>query len=409
MRTNEMTGVGVRAGQAGVLLFPGIVTAVVAMPVFVVGPLAFAIRRDFSLSSVEIGVVFSGFFLASALFASVGGWLTTRLQTTAVVRAGLVCCAASSVPVALSQNKVVLIVGCLAAGAMNGVIAPALNISITRRVPAGRQGLAFGIKVAAVPATASFAALGAYAVADLGWKWYHLYWLSALLCVVVAASMGVDRNDHPTDVSTPRSHREPIARGALALLGVGGLLAASGCAVMTPFLVDGLIAQGQTPGRAAAILAVAGWVAIGARVVAGAVSDRLPEPMASLRAVAWMLLAGCTGMVGLAFGGSDVVLVGATLVAFGLGWAWPGLLHLAVLRACPESPGLATGYMQTGTFMGALLGPLGFGLVAAQFSFRWAWGLAAAAVLLAAGLLVAGVRQLGSHGSTSRLQPIGDR
>ena len=52
---------------------------------------------------------------------------------------------------------------------------------------------------------------------------------------------------------------------ALALLGVGGLLAASGCAVMTPFLVDGLIAQGQPPGRAAALLAVAGWLAIGAR------------------------------------------------------------------------------------------------------------------------------------------------
>jgi MFS family permease len=281
---------------------------------------------------------------------------------------------------------------------MNGVIAPALNISITRRVPAGRRGLAFGIKVAAVPATASFAAVGAYVVADLGANWYDLYWLCAVLCLVVAASMGVDREDQASAASTPRSRRKLIARGSLTLLGVGGLLAAAGCAVMTPFLVDGLIAQGQTPGRAAAVLAVAGWVAIGARIVAGAVSDRSPEPIASLRAVAWMLLAGFVGMVGLAFGGSDVVLVGATLVAFGLGWAWPGLLHHAVLRAYPESPGLATGYMQTGTFMGALLGPLGFGLMAAQFSFRWAWSFAAGAVLLAAGLLVAGVRQLGSPG-----------
>jgi MFS family permease len=404
-----MTGVELRAArQGGVLLLPGIVTAAVAMPAFLVGPLAFAIRRDFTLSGTEIGVVFSGFFLTSALFASLGGWLTTRLRTTTVVRLGLLCCAASAVPVALSQNKVLLAGGCLVAGAMNGVITPALNVSITRRLPAKRRGLAFGIKAAAVPATASLAALGAYAVADLGLNWYDLYWACALLCVVVAAAVGRDQHDPGAAVSTHRSFRQPIARGSLTLLGVAGLLAASGCAVMTPFLVEGLIAQGQTPGRAAAMLAVAGWVAIGARVVAGAVSDRSFEPIASLRAVYLMLLAGCAGMFGLAVGSSDAVLVGATFVAFGLGWAWPGLLHHAVLRAYPESPGLATGYMQTGTFMGAVLGPLGFGVVAAHLSFRWAWGLAAGAVLLAAGLLATGVRQLGSRGLMSRRQPIGD-
>jgi MFS family permease len=122
-----------------------------------------------------------------------------------------------------------------------------------------------------------------------------------------------------------------------------------------------------------------------------------------------MLLAGFAGMAGLAVGGADSFLLGATLVAFGLGWSWPGLLHHAALKAYPESPALATGYMQTGTFLGALVGPLTFGLVVEHASYRWAWSMAAAAVLLAAGLVLAVVGQLGRTLPTSRQRQTGDR
>jgi hypothetical protein len=65
--------------------------------------------------------------------------------------------------------------------------------------------------------------------------------------------------------------------------------------------------------------------------------------------------------------------------------------------------------MQTDTFLGALIGPLGFGLVVAHASFRWGWSLAAGAVFAAAVLLFAGVRQLGRRGSASTPHEMGQR
>ena len=75
------------------------------------------------------------------------------------------------------------------------------------------------------------------------------------------------------------------------------------------------------------------------------------------------------------------VYVLATPVAFGAGWAWPGLFNLSVVRRFPEAPGAATGATQTGTYLGAGVGPLVFGLVVDARGFSVAWPLAA--VLLA--------------------------
>ena len=71
------------------------------------------------------------------------------------------------------------------------------------------------------------------------------------------------------------------------------------------------------------------------------------------------------------------MLAGVPL-AFGAGWAWPGLFNLAVVLANPASPGAATGITQTGTYMGAVLGPLLFGFLAEHLSFGWSWVVAAA-------------------------------
>jgi MFS family permease len=81
-----------------------------------------------------------------------------------------------------------------------------------------------------------------------------------------------------------------------------------------------------------------------------------------------------------------VYLVAAPL-AFSTAWAWPGLFNLAVVRANPSS---ATGITQTGQFIGAVVGPVLFGIVAEHAGFRAAWltagtiaGLSATALVLA--------------------------
>jgi predicted MFS family arabinose efflux permease len=81
------------------------------------------------------------------------------------------------------------------------------------------------------------------------------------------------------------------------------------------------------------------------------------------------------------------VLLIATPLAFGAGWGWPGLFNLAVAREYPEAPGAASGVTQTGTYVGAVLGPVIFGALVEHASYRVAWLFAATLSLGGAGFI----------------------
>jgi MFS family permease len=110
-----------------------------------------------------------------------------------------------------------------------------------------------------------------------------------------------------------------------------------------------------------------------------------------------MLVAGAVSMGVFALGGTFLLLLPATILAFGLGWSWPGMLQHAALATHTHNAAGATSYMQTGTFLGALLGPLCFGLVAQHGSFAAAWCISAMSALLGAVFMMATVRELRRH------------
>lgn len=93
------------------------------------------------------------------------------------------------------------------------------------------------------------------------------------------------------------------------------------------------------------------------------------------------------------------VLVVATPLAFGAGWGWPGLFNLAIVRAHPDAPGRASGVTQTGTYAGAVLGPVVFGAVVEAGSYRAAWAMAGATALVAAAVIAYG------HALVQRARP----
>jgi MFS family permease len=74
-------------------------------------------------------------------------------------------------------------------------------------------------------------------------------------------------------------------------------------------------------------------------------------------------------------------------VSFATGWAWLGSYNLAMVRLNPIAPGAAVGITQTGAFVGAIVGPIGLGFLAEEFSFRASWVAAATASLLAAAII----------------------
>lgn len=86
-------------------------------------------------------------------------------------------------------------------------------------------------------------------------------------------------------------------------------------------------------------------------------------------------------------------MVAGSIVAGGLGWGWPGLLSLAVVRQSPEAPGAAMGIAATGLFAGAVLGPIAAGGLVEETSFDALW-VACGVLSLLAALVVAGARRL---------------
>jgi predicted MFS family arabinose efflux permease len=106
-----------------------------------------------------------------------------------------------------------------------------------------------------------------------------------------------------------------------------------------------------------------------------------------------MLAGGAAGYALLATGRAAFVAPGG-LVCFCVGWSWPGLFNLAIVRNNPGAPGAATGITQTGTYLGAVAGPLLFGVAVDRWSYGPAWLGAGAVSLLAAAAVATGRRAL---------------
>ena len=92
-----------------------------------------------------------------------------------------------------------------------------------------------------------------------------------------------------------------------------------------------------------------------------------------------------------------VALVAGTVLGFGLGWSWPGLLQFAAVRVDPSAPAAATSIVQVGVYAGGFVGPIVVGVVATHTSFAWAWGLSAVAMIGAGGGVLLGRRMLITH------------
>jgi MFS family permease len=313
--------------------------------------------------------------------------LLERFSTVRIVQLGLLLSAAFAAVGALSTSRGMLYFACLMGGVGYGATSTAIALMIMDRVVPSRRGLAFGIKTAAVPTASAIAGLGAYAVATWGVAWQYVFWLAVIASVISAATLAPPRSGHEPRVERrERVPRSPLSR-SLRLLGIAGLLSSGGMAPLSPFLVEGLIAKGESPAMAASVLAISGWLGIVSRVLVGVLADRVPRPLFHLKTTVALLMLASTSLAGLAFGRGELVLVSSSFMAFGLGWAWPGLVHYATMATHLDDVARAATHIQTGTFVGAVVGPLGFGLIVSQLSFAWAWASASLAVLTGAALV----------------------
>ncbi len=141
------------------------------------------------------------------------------------------------------------------------------------------------------------------------------------------------------------------------------------------------------------------------RIFSGWVADRLGR--GSLKIVIVLQVIGAAGYLMLALAGSDpAMIVLATILAFGGGWGYQGLVLLAVSRSNPTSPATAMAIVRLGPSTGAMLGPVAAGALVIQAGYTVTWLATATLAMLAVVLMLLGrvllMRHIGRRGPSPR-------
>src|SRR5919112_1128879 len=375
--------------RRAVLLAVAVATATV-LPAFLTGGLAVQVRGELTFGAAALGLAVAAFFACSSLASVVMGRLVERIGSHRGMRLAAAGSAASLLGIALLAESWAVLVACLVLGGLaNAVSHPATNLSLAREVPAGRQGLSFGIKQAAIPVATLLAGLAVPTIAvTLGWRWAFAGGAALALAVAFLVPAGTRKSA----VSRSGVKGDKDARtGPLFLLALGIGLGSTAATPLGAFLVESSVAVGLRVETAGLLLASGSAASIAVRVLFGRLADGMSG--GRLLLVAAMLATGVAGFAMLATGKATLILPGA-LLAFAAGWGWPGLFNFAVVKTSPGAPAAATGITQTGASGGAALGPLVFGLVAEAASYDVAWLVSGTVALAALGAILIGRRML---------------
>ncbi|KWV34709.1 MFS transporter [Micromonospora rifamycinica] len=363
-------------------------TVASVLPVFLVGGLAVQMGDDLGFSPAGLGLAVSVYFGVSALASLPSGRLVERVGPVVVARVATGLAAGCLLAIAgLARSYPVLVALLALSATANALGQLASNAALARHVPARRQGLSFGVKQAAVPASTLLAGAAVPAVAlTAGWRWAFVAAAVAALAALPAV---------PPGTAAPARERAAERGGgatvALVVVGVAATLAAGAANALGTFVVDSSVHRGLAPGPAGLVLTLGGAVCVAARIGVGWLADRQATGHVTL--IAAMLVVGAVGLGLLAVAGPGPLTVGVVL-GFGLGWAWPGLLNFAVVRLHPRAPAAATSITQTGVYAGGCVGPLGLGALAGAYGYPAMWLTAAVAMVVAAVLMLTGSRLL---------------
>ncbi|HEX6501569.1 MAG TPA: MFS transporter [Micromonosporaceae bacterium] len=368
------------------------VTIASVLPVFLVGGLAVQIRRELHFSPAGLGLAVAAYFGASALAAVPAGHAVERFGSARTSRIAVAISAATLLAIGLVAHSYLVLLALLAVGATTNALGQlAANLLLAHGVPVQRQGVIFGLKQSAVPLATllSGAAVPALAL-TVGWRWAFILAAGCALGVVALI---------PRDAGDARSRR-PAAQhrrstAPLVVVAVAAALAAGGANALGAFVVDSSVHRGLPPSAAGLVLTFGSAVCVTARLLGGWIADRRRGD--HLIMVTVLLGLGSVGLALLALPTTVALVVGVVL-AFGLGWSWPGVMNFAIVQLNPEAPAAATSITQTGVYAGGFIGPLGFGALATQRGYPTAWTVAAASMLAAAGLMLVGRRMVSRSG-----------
>jgi MFS family permease len=373
---------GVRALAAAALL-----TTVGVLPVFLLGGLAVLVRADLGFDEVRLGISVAAYFAAAAVGSVHAGRLAQQFGAQRSLRWGAALSVGCLLGVASAQTWLLLTASLLIGGIANSLIQVAANLLLSGAVSPARQGLAFGVKQAAIPAATLLGGLAVPLVGvTVGWRWAFV--LAAVLALVATATQRQQGAGVRPAVVRPSVATAPAP---LVVLAAGAGCGAAAANSLGSFLVEFVVSVGWSPAAAGRTLAIGSLAGLGARLLVGWLADR--GASRTLRGVAAQLGLGAIAFALLpSAGGTLPALTAVVVLAFATGWGWPGLFNFLVVRENRAAPAAATGVTQAGVYAGGVVGPLAFGAAVQYGSYALAWRGAGGVLLLGAVLLLVGRR-----------------
>lgn len=362
-----------------VRLVAGMVAALTTavMPVFLLGAVGVFVRRDLELSAFQFGVVLSAFSGGWLLTTVAGGRLADRLGGRRTVALGVAASGAVLLVVAVGVAWWQLVSALAIAGVANALVQPGASTALARGIQTGRLGLAQGTRGINGPAAALLGGLAVPLIAvPFGWRWVFVGGAATVVLYFL-----VTPSPLRGDPVTGPDGRAPLPRGLWGLV-IAAMAGNSAATFLAGFFVEWQTTSGLSESAAGVLFAVGSGAGSMARIGWGVLADRLGSDGRRIAAV--LFAAGAAGFVLLSLRPVLALNVLATVVAFGAGWAWLGLLFFAVVRAVPDAPGDATGLLGIGLALGGLIGPGGLGALADAVGLQAAWWAAAALLAVAA-------------------------
>ena len=178
----------------------------------------------------------------------------------------------------------------------------------------------------------------------------------------------------------PVRERAPRPSRALILVALGAALGSSAPCALSAYLVASAVDAGIAEGAAGILAAVGSAVSLGVRLAVGIRADRRLDY--GFRMVVTLIAFGCIGFALLAFGAAAVRR--RAVLAFALGWGWPGIFNMAIVHLHRDAPGAPPASARPASTWGLEEWPAAFGALYSMSGYTVAWLVTAGVALSAA-------------------------
>ncbi len=359
MGTRAIDGARVTARHWLVLAVATFVAASGSAFVVGIGFLLPHLHSDLGMSLPRAGVLVAMPSVGMACALIAWGWLVDRTGEKLVLVAGSVGAALALTAALATDSFALLAVFLLLAGAATASGNSASGRLVVGWFPVHRRGLAMGIRQMSQPLGAAVAAMSMPLLAQSHGLRAALA-VPLALAVVSAAAALVVVTDPPDPASssgpaaTHAADRSPYrGSGHLQRIHVVSVLLVLPQGMLQAFLLAWLVlGHGWSAVSAGVVVTVSQVLGALARMVAGAVSDRVDSRMRPLRAVAISVTAGVAALAAAeALGAPGAIAVTLAVVATVLSVSDNGLAFTAVAEyAGPRWSGRALGVQNTAPF-----------------------------------------------------------